>query len=344
MKYTILIALALLASPLFAQQPSISYLMCDEAKSQLQIHGSFGIDSGSVSIEDTTLGIVSWSDSLIICNLPDSSKGAGGHVEVQSKNGVSNKRVLSIFSLAVDHPIWSWDQGQLKWEIFYTRSWIISWRMDIALRTSAVDTLVRFEASKASFALFNGIRWPFYDTSVFFDHGVTFWGIVDLKKYRINFGQEKFKYAADKSFPDSAYYPFSIHFDTTGYITGYVDIYDPSNNTGVNKRTDSLFNAKILFPLGIKSSVSQLSQPNQCAINILFNMGSENNTITMQASSQLGKTIASLYTIDGKLLKRTKLDISAPGIFSIDVTGVHTHFAILVLQTEKGIITRKILF
>jgi hypothetical protein len=37
-----------------------------------------------------------------------------------------------------------------------------------------------------------------------------------------------------------------------------------------------------------------------------------------------------------------KLDISAAGEYSIDVSDVHTHFAFLVLQTEKGVITRKI--
>src|SRR5579872_3794142 len=95
--------LVLCANPLYAQQPTISYLMCDEAKSQLQIRGSFGVDSGSVSIEDTTLGIVSWSDSLIICSLPDIGKGAGGGVVVKSTKGVSNKRILSIFSIDYYH-------------------------------------------------------------------------------------------------------------------------------------------------------------------------------------------------------------------------------------------------
>src|SRR2546421_12149172 len=100
---TFILAIFVASTPLLAQQPSISYLMCDEAKSQLQIRGSFGIDSGSVTIEDTTLGIVSWSDSLIICNLPDSGKGAGGHVEVQTVKGVTNKKALRIFSLSIYH-------------------------------------------------------------------------------------------------------------------------------------------------------------------------------------------------------------------------------------------------
>src|ERR1043165_581610 len=99
--YIFILSILFCASPLLAQQPTISYLMCDEAKSQLQIRGSFGTDSGSVTIEDTTLGIVSWSDSLIICDLPDSGKGVGGNVRVRTVSGVSNTRTLSIFSMMV---------------------------------------------------------------------------------------------------------------------------------------------------------------------------------------------------------------------------------------------------
>ena len=68
------------------------------------------------------------------------------------------------------------------------------------------------------------------------------------------------------------------------------------------------------------------------------------NQISLQSETSLGSTTASLYTIDGRLLKRTRLDISSPGVFSIDVSDMHTHFAILVLQTGRGVITKKILF
>src|SRR3989440_4082851 len=137
---TFILAIFVASTPLLAQQPSISYLMCDEAKSQLQIHGSFGIDSGSVSIEDTTLGIVSWSDSLIICNLPDSGKGAGGQVVIVNKNGESNRRMLSIFNIAVLHSDWYAGNGSYNPKGFFT--WNISWRMD--LRNDRKDSIVRF--------------------------------------------------------------------------------------------------------------------------------------------------------------------------------------------------------
>src|SRR6185436_5811716 len=120
--------------------------MCDEEKSQLQIRGSFGVDSGSVSIEDTTLGIVSWSDSLIICDLPDSGKGAGGGVIVQTIKGQSSKRMLSIFSLNIDHPFWWLDHGsgQGKWYFIYHRIWEVSWRTDISTRPINIEQTIKF--------------------------------------------------------------------------------------------------------------------------------------------------------------------------------------------------------
>src|SRR5579872_5606264 len=145
--------LVLCANPLYAQQPSISYLMCDEAKSQLQIRGSFGVNSGSVTIEDTTLGIVSWSDSLIICSLPDSGKGAGGHVEVKTVKGVSNERALSIFSAKVDYLYWGWSaiSPPHDWFCAAGQRWSISWRADIGFRTNKFAQVIPFEISKKSF-------------------------------------------------------------------------------------------------------------------------------------------------------------------------------------------------
>ncbi|MFI5264726.1 MAG: hypothetical protein ACHQM6_09445, partial [Candidatus Kapaibacterium sp.] len=167
MKYGILSLLFFWTSSLFAQQPSISYLMCDEAKSQLQIHGSFGIDSGSVSIEDTTLGIASWSDSLIICNLPDSGKGAGGHVAVKTKKGVSNTRVLSIFYVTMDYSVLvTLYNGPLY-------VWFLNWRMDIGSRTTN-NIYLPFEISKISFGQYeySPPNLPWADSSFIKDSSI----------------------------------------------------------------------------------------------------------------------------------------------------------------------------
>jgi photosystem II stability/assembly factor-like uncharacterized protein len=79
----------------------------------------------------------------------------------------------------------------------------------------------------------------------------------------------------------------------------------------------------------------------ELSIFVRYNRASEK--IEIQSSSNLGPTNTSLYSIDGRLLKRTKLNISAAGEYSIDVSDVHTHFAFLVLQTGKGVSTRKLL-
>lgn len=335
---TFILTVLFCTSPLFAQQPSISYLMCDEAKSQLQIHGSFGIDSGSVSIEDTTLGVVSWSDSLIICNLPDSGKGAGGSVGVKTINGTSNRRTLSIFLLKLYHLPFVWVPNSFggHWYATNSRTWVVSWRIDIVSRQDS-NKVIRFEASKNSYLVSPGGGWPYHDTSDFFDHGFTFSGIIDLQNLKIIFGQEKFKYGTF----DTLYTPNSTQFDTNGFITGYINVdtgYVENGNVVRTKKIDSLYDAKILFPPNPKDIVSQ-----QFQLNDPIKIWRENHSLIVRSENALGETTASLYTIDGRLLSRTKFDISAPGIFSFDVSDVHTHFAILVLQTSKGVITKKIL-
>jgi hypothetical protein len=339
MKYTILFLLIFSAIPLLAQQPTISYLMCDEAKSQLQIHGAFRSDSGSVMIEDTTLGIVSWSDSLIICSFPDSGKGAGGGVLVQTIHGLSNKRMLSIFCMRIDHPVWAWNHpGHGEWFSPYARTWVVTWRMDIAKHPIDSDQIISFEASRMSYGLYDRVKMTYYDSADYFDHGVSFWGVVDLNKYQIDFNKEKFKFGLI-GFADSIYTPLSIKFDSSGFINGYRDIHigDP-NNPSDQQKTDSLYNQKILYPPNAKNVVIDKSKHTD-----VFRIWSKNQSIMIETESPLGSTTASLYSTDGRLLKRTMLNISAAGDYSIDVSDVHTHFAFLVLQTGKGVITRKVL-
>lgn len=342
MKYTILIALALLASPLVAQQPSISYLMCDEAKSQLQIRGSFGIDSGRVSIEDTTLGIVSWSDSLIICNLPDSGTGAGGGVIVKTINGTSNKRILSIFRMTLSHTEWQY-YGAPGYQHTLDVRWNLNWRCDILGRDVNLSQVIPFEISKSSTGAIMyfanpfdpNVIYPWIDSSNLNDSSISLKGVIDLQNQLVSFypAQIRSPYFAGGTVKSKI---LNIMFDAFGNIKGYTESYEKDGKKGV----DSVFNIQILFPPSIKNAVPESEQTNIERILIISNK----KYIELHSDYPLGKTTASLYTIDGRLLKRTKLDITAPGIFSIDVSDVHTHFAILVLQTEKGIITKKILF
>jgi hypothetical protein len=345
------LAILFCASPLLAQQPSVSYLIADEAKSQMQIHGAFGIDSGSVSIEDTTLGIVSWSDSLIICNLPDSGKGAGGHVEVQTIHGVSNKRMLSIFSAMLDYLYWGWNGYPHDWFLAEGQRWNLNWRADIGLRHKNLLNHILFEISKSSYGNYIPVpylpgrnfqppdcRFPWRDSLATTDSSISLKGYIDLSTFNIKFDTLRMNDARLAQFFPGRYVPSTIDFDTTGHIMSYTHV--QSHLPGESFESDSLYNAKILFPLGEKSSVSKLFRSNHEQITTFVN----DHSIMLESATLLGSTTASLYTIDGRLLKQTKFDISAPGNYSIDVSDVHTRFAILVLQTGKGVITKKIIF
>ncbi len=356
MKYILsLLVIILCGNRLLAQQPSISYLLVDEAKSRLLIHGSFGIDSGSVSIEDTTLGIISWSDSLIICDLPDSGKGAGGHVEVQTLHGLSNKRVLSIFSLMVDYLYWGWKGVSPPHELYLGEGqrWSLNWRADIRTHPNNSNA-IRFEISKSSYGNYIQVpyipgynfpppnyQFPWRDSSSVTDSSISMKGSMDLTSFRIKFDTLKMSYARLAQFFPGKYIPSTINFDTNGYISNYIHVQD--HLPVENYESDSLYNAKILFAPGTRNSVSNPSQNNPDLINIFYNIGSEDHIIKLHTSSSFGETTASLYSIDGRLLKREKISIPAPGIYSFDVSGLHTQLGFFMLQSAKGVVARKVM-
>src|SRR5579872_1976664 len=151
MKYAVI--LLLFATALRAQVPHIDYMMADEAKSQLQIHGTFSSDTtGFVTIENTKQTVRSWSDTLIICDLPDSGDGSGGHVTVTQGSSVSNVRMLSIFRIGVDNFDWYWDGHIPSMAQYYAiigRRWIVNWRADIGGRATSFLHQIPFEISKS---------------------------------------------------------------------------------------------------------------------------------------------------------------------------------------------------
>jgi hypothetical protein len=315
--------------------------MADEAKSQLQIHGSFGIDSGTVSIEDTTLAIISWSDSLILASLPDSGKGAGGNVIVQTLKGVSNKRVLSIIFMHIDYSKFVLESGNY-WKMISDNSWHCNWRTDIGPRQADLNSPFLFEISKSSYGdyfdyqgNYNKAAIPWADSSLLHDTCISVSGLMDLSAHEINLKKIYMTYGNANKFFDR---PKILKFDSLGFLDAALDtIYD--NDLGYHRNVYS-YGGLILFPPATKNTVSQPSESNFEHINIIAN----DHSITLRTPSVLGPTTASLYSIDGRLLQRTKLNIPSAGIYTLDASDVHAHFALLVLQTERGVITRKILF
>ena len=77
---------------------------------------------------------------------------------------------------------------------------------------------------------------------------------------------------------------------------------------------------------------------------MFFRIGSEDHFISLEAEQPLGETKASLYSIDGKLLKEENIFIFAPGMYSFDASGINMRVGILVLKTQKGIVAKKVVF
>ncbi|MFI5264448.1 MAG: hypothetical protein ACHQM6_08035 [Candidatus Kapaibacterium sp.] len=349
----LILILLLTSAALRAQVPHIDYMMADEAKSQLQIHGTFGPDhTGSATIEGIPCSVRFWSDTMVICDLPDSGAGSGGHVIVQQMSGTSNARMLSIFRMTFFDRVWHFDPNPYIGGFMHMLDcdWIINWREDIAVKP---PISIPFEISKSSHGEVhhtgnaNGrdAILPWSDSIKLADSSISLKGTLDLQKYLIKFGTALMKtdyWSYDNTLV--TYQPLVIPFDTFGSIANYVDTFtylDPPLST---RKEVYLINSQILFPPGVKSSVPQSSQPYSNLIKIFSRIISEDHQISFEAEEALGETTASLYSIDGRLLKQGEISIPAAGMYSLDVGGVNARMGFLVMKTEKGMVAEKVVF
>lgn len=125
MKHTIIIALLLvLAAPVWSQ-PEITSMDIDERDNTLTLKGVFGETPGSVMVDNETLEIISWSDSLISSKIGESGKGSAGPVRVASDLGTSKASTISLWSLDVDGRSWHYyscgmvDETDVKWTLSF---------------------------------------------------------------------------------------------------------------------------------------------------------------------------------------------------------------------------------
>jgi hypothetical protein len=346
-----ILILLLTTGTIRAQVPHIDYMIADEAKSQLQIHGTFGPDhTGFVTIENTKQTVRSWSDTMLICDLPDSGAGSGGHVIVQQIGVASNVRILSIFQTTIIHDTFIDHGPGLPLEIFELLNWYVNWRVDINSRNHSNISTIPFEISKSSFGSSTYLgysisdRKPWTDSSNIRDGSISLSGSVDISNHKVIFDTAFFIFAdtdlvviQKKQVKKHVYHPLIINFDTLGGINGYID-------SGIYHSQYNSLSGEILFPSGVRNSVSRSLQLTTDLIKIFSHIGSEDHQISFEAEEPLGETTTSLYSIDGRLLKQEKISIPSAWIYSFDVSGVNARFGILVFKTDKGVFARKVFF
>ncbi len=307
--------------------------MCDEAKSQLQIHGSFGNTPGTVTIEDTTLDIVSWSDSLIICNLPDSGKGAGGNVIVKTLSGLSKSSVLSIVNINITNHYWT-QQSKGFWTLYDIDIWKCNWRADLS--SIANSSPFPFEISKSSKGSEsrNSINMAWMDSSELKDSTMSVSGTIDpinsiFYLRLIYFGHSDYVNNINLA-------PKIIGYDIFGTIKPTTEDTLPGSPYGIYVVD---YSGSMTFPPATRNNVALQSK-----VDSLIIFSDMLKVIKIISLSPLGSTTASLYSIDGRLLKHEKINIDTPGNYTFDASGITPQFGILVLQTPKGVITKKIIF
>ncbi|MDP4218938.1 MAG: hypothetical protein Q8916_09805 [Bacteroidota bacterium] len=94
-----------------------------------------------------------------------------------------------------------------------------------------------------------------------------------------------------------------------------------------------------LFRMSVYASAPSVLPTNE---DIIVQHDPVLDRISIRSKTPLGITTASLYTIDGRLLQQEKFNIAPSEKHTIDLANLHTHFLILILQTNKRVITKKI--
>lgn len=300
----------LIASVLHAQAPVIDHLEVDEAKNQLKIVGSFQSLSGQVSIDDTLVGVVSWSDSLIIAELPMSGRGSGGAVVVQDVNDSSNKRTLSIFKATISNPLYYFDRNPHPggFQLAEYKFWYVNWRADINNRYSESDSLVKFEISQSSygdrpgngFAYLN-IRWA--DTSALSDTCISLSGTFNIAIGRISFDSAVMKTPSPFSgiVPTVIYYPKDIFFDTTGSITGYIDSGTVYQHQKEKKWDNRLYDQVFLFPPSPKSTVNNYKSQED-GVKVVYEISNGTLKILLSISDDVSAVVSLVDVLGRKVI------------------------------------------
>ena len=286
---------------------------------------------------------------MIVCGLPDSGRGAGGTISVQTTQGKSNQRILSIFNVLINRWYEAGDSHS-RWLGGFGLFWNLHWRFDIGFQTNGADTEYLFEVGKSSFggpqpgSMLRALI-PWTDSSSIKDSSLSCFGTMDIKSSLIKFKTismrwTSFGYHDDDSF---RYTIPPITFDSSGTIFSLSDsiIKTPYYS---EKITDNV-SGYILFPPSPKSSVSQhLNESNADLIKISYDFSSGNQTIGLEALKPLGEVTASLFGIDGRLLRKASINMAEPGFYEFDASGIDHQIGLLLLQSELGCSTKKILF
>ncbi len=348
MKTILAFLFILVCASLRAQAPVIDYLQVDEAKSQLWVIGKFGVDSGSVAIEDTTLRIVSWSDTMIVCGLPDSGIGAAGVVRVIVPNGKSNDRILSLIHLNIflERDAMDFHTGWTGLNGYY---WDCAFRIDLNTRPHQLSQRLPFEASKASHGVnqtrsFDKLLWT--DSSSLKDSTVSVSGTVDLTTNEI-IVRENFMGCVDMQYNLNNVaegLEQRLLFTKAGIIKEKIDTaFSSYDNHSI--RSIQSTSGKILFPpstLNIVSGRYGQLMGGPVIASILVNKG--DHTIVIENFDPIEEGTVALFAIDGRLLRKAIIDMETPGSYKFDARGIDHQIGLLVFQTKNGCIAKKILF
>jgi hypothetical protein len=83
--------------------PTIHHVEVDERANELRLVGRFGTRAGKVFVDSTERALRSWTDELVVCDLPASGAGSRGGVFVKVDEHRSNVRQITEWRMPIDY-------------------------------------------------------------------------------------------------------------------------------------------------------------------------------------------------------------------------------------------------
>lgn len=107
--------------------PTIHHVEVDERNNQLRILGQLGTQTGKVYIDSTERQVRSWTNDLVVCDLPASGMGSAGGVYVKVDEHRSNVRQVTEWRMPVDYQWLDQTRNGLRVD----GSMVLRWRADV---------------------------------------------------------------------------------------------------------------------------------------------------------------------------------------------------------------------
>ncbi|MBS1902797.1 MAG: hypothetical protein JSS75_03760 [Bacteroidetes bacterium] len=317
----------------FAQPPRISYLQVDEAQSHLWIVGSFGDTPGVVRIEDSVLGTVSWSDTLVVCNIRDSGMYSSGLVSVSNGTGQPDTRMLSAFHLYINSQQFAMTSPGIGFQNVGETVWGCSWRTDLSAATGP-RSVIPFEISKVSSVRVDN----FSDTCNWVDTSISvlksfsckgYVNVAQLRLERLEFTLHGNSLGKDRIYPPPVFQ--TLPFNADGAMK---ESHEDGEYLGIQKWDDLARLSIVHVPESLEAKTFSASQRVQVILTSNYGFSIDGGLINLPSASICEALSYSIYDLRGVAIDCGSCSVDEHSQIHISLSGGRRSPLFVVLQTS----------